>query len=140
MAAFRRATNRMRFAVPLCAVAFALIGCSTVQDLTGAPHAGFQGDGSYVLTAQEQGRGCHELQERSQSLQQQMQALSAAAFQQMQEAPQTVAQAWGRLFGSAGSGVPALADYNEARAESVALNQTLAQKGCVPMATASIRR
>jgi hypothetical protein len=124
--------------VPLCALALA--GCSSLQDLSGVPRAGYQHDGSYVLSAQEQGLGCRALQERSLGLQEQMRALSVRALQQMQEVPNTVAAAWGRLFGSPGDGVPAIAEYNEARAESVALNATLTQKGCPPAETASIRR
>jgi hypothetical protein len=58
----------------------------------------------------------------------------------MQQVPQTIANAWSRLVGDPGDGVPAVAEYNEARAESAALNATLAQKGCNSGNTASIRR
>jgi hypothetical protein len=36
--------------------------------------------------------------------------------------------------------VPAIEEYNEARAESAAVNATIAQKGCASNDTASIRR
>jgi hypothetical protein len=95
---------------------------------------------AYVLSAQEQGLGCRALQERSLGLREQMQALSTSAVEQMQQVPSTIAAAWGRLVGFPGAGVPAVAEYNEARAESAALNATLAQKGCGSTETASIKR
>ena len=83
-----------------------------------------------MLSADEQGLGCRELQERQLGLQEQLEALPAKAVQQMQELPQTVASAWGRLVGSPDQGLPALAEYNEAKAEAVALNESLQRKGC----------
>jgi hypothetical protein len=126
--------------IPICALALALTACSTMQDLAGVPHPGHQSNGNYVLSSQEQGLGCRALQERSQGLQAQMQALSERAVKEMQEVPNTIATAWGRLFGAPGEGVPAVAEYNEARAETAALNATLARKGCNGMDTASIKR
>lgn len=140
MAATARAANRLGPVVALCALALALAGCSSLQDMAGLPRAGYQHDGSYVISAQEQGLGCRALQERSLGLQEQMRALSIRALEQMQQVPNTIAAAWGRLLGSPGDGVPAIAKYNEARAESAALNATLTQKGCAPAETASIRR
>jgi hypothetical protein len=69
-----------------------------------------------------------------------MQALSARAVAEMQQVPGTIATAWGRLFGAPGDGIPAVAQYNEARAEEAALNATLTRKGCSTAETASIRR
>jgi hypothetical protein len=140
MAAIRLAGIRLGTIVPISALAFCLTGCSTMGDLVGASRPGYQDDGSYMLTSQEQGLGCRELQERSQGLQQQMQALSERAVHEMQQVPQTIANAWSRLVGDPGDGVPAVAEYNEARAESAALNATLAQKGCSGTDTASIKR
>ncbi|MFA5901788.1 MAG: hypothetical protein WC829_22045 [Hyphomicrobium sp.] len=122
-------------------LATSVAGCSTMADLGGLPRAGYQKDGSYVLSSEEQGLGCRELQERQVSLQDQIQQLPSKAVQQMQELPHTVANAWGRLVGSPDKGVPALAEYNEAQAEAVALDQSLHQKGCgTSVETASIRR
>ena len=84
------------------------------------------------LSAQEQTAGCRELQERKVSVQQQLEALPAQAVQQMQELPTTVANAWGRLVGTPDQGVPALAEYNEAKAEAAALNESMSRKGCGP--------
>lgn len=117
-----------------------LAGCSTMTDLSGAPRPGYQKDGTYVLTAQEQGLGCRDLQARQVGLQEQLAALPAKAVKQMQELPTTVADAWGRLVGSPDKGVPALAEYNEAKAESAAVNASLQRKGCGPaVETASIK-
>jgi hypothetical protein len=105
-------------------------GCSTMADLNGIPRPGYQNDGSYVLSAEEQNLGCRALQERQAGVQEQLQALPSKAVKQMQELPNTVADAWGRLVGSSNQGVPALAEYNEAKAESAAIGQSLQKKGC----------
>ena len=111
-----------------------------MNELSGAPRPGYQKDGTYVLSAQEQGLGCRELQARQVGLQEQLAALPAQAVKQMQELPTTVANAWWRLVGSADKGVPALAQYNEAKAESAAVNESLQRKGCGPsVETASIK-
>ena len=115
-------------------------GCSTVQSLSGAPRPGFQQDGSYVLSDEQQRLGCRELQERSLGLQEQLQALPTRAVNEMQELPKTVAGVWNRLTGASDQGVPALAAYNEAKAESAALNESLHRKGCSSVETATINR
>lgn len=139
MAEHRPATNRWRgIGLALCAIAMA--GCSTMNDLAGVERPGYQSDGTYVLSNQEQELGCRELQERSLSLQEQIQALPAQAVEQMQALPNTVSRAWKRLVGAPGDGVPAMEQYNEAKAEQAALNQTLARKGCPQLTTASIKR
>jgi hypothetical protein len=142
MAAVRLAGNRLRVMIPICALALALSACASMQDIAGIERPGYQKDGSYVLSSQEQGLGCRALEERSKGLQAQMQELSNRAVQEMQQLPQTVATAWGRLVGSPEQGVPAVAEYNEARAESAALSATLARKGCDGSGTdtASIKR
>lgn len=138
MVSIRRANNRL--AAFLALGTMALSGCSTMQDFAGLERPGLQQDGSYMLTSHEEGMGCRELQERSLGLQEQMNKLSVSALEQVQQVPNTLASAWGRVFGDPGDGVPAIAQYKEAQAESVALNTTLAKKGCAPPTTASIRR
>ncbi len=91
------------------ALVLALAGCSTIQDMSGIPRPGYQKDGSYVLTSEEQGLGCRELQERSMGLQSQLQTLSTQAVEQMQKLPDTIYAAWGRLVGSP-AGAPAVAE------------------------------
>jgi hypothetical protein len=140
MAAIRIASNRLTIVIPTCALALLLPACSTMQDLAGIERPGYQKDGTFVLTSQEQGEGCRALQEREQGLQAQMRQLSERAVQEMQQVPNTIASAWARLVGSPGDGVPAVSEYNQARAESAAVNATLARKGCTPTDTASIKR
>jgi hypothetical protein len=122
--------KRLSGAAFVCVLAAAVAGCSTVSGLGDLPRPGYQKDGSYVLSSQEQIAGCRELQERKVGLQQQLEALPAQAVKQMQELPKTVADAWGRLVGSSNQGVPALAEYNEAKAETAALNESMSRKGC----------
>lgn len=141
MAATWRSGSRVQRAALVIALAMSAAGCSTMADLSGVPRPGYQKDGTYVLSAEEQGLGCRELQERQLGLQEQLEALPAKAVQQMQELPQTIAGAWGRLVGASDQGVPALAEYNEVKAESAALNESLQRKGCgTSVETASIKR
>jgi hypothetical protein len=142
MATIRPACMRLGTLVSVCALACALSACATMQDLSGISRPGYQKDGSYLLTSQDQGLGCRALQERSRGLQEQMQELSERAVHEMQQVPGTIASAWGRLVGDPGDGVPAVAEYNEARAESAALSTTLAHKGCngSGIDTASVKR
>lgn len=121
---------QMGKAALVIALTIGVAGCSTMADLSGIPRPGYQQDGSFVLSAEEQTLGCRALQERQAGVQEQLQALPAKAVKQMQELPQTVADAWGRLVGSSNQGVPALAEYNEAKAEAAALDQSLQKKGC----------
>jgi hypothetical protein len=114
-------------------------GCSTMADLNGIPRPGYQNDGTYVLSAQEQESGCRALQERQLGLQQQLQDLPAKAVQEMQALPTTVVTAWGRLVGSTDQGVPSLAQYNEAKAESAAVSESMTRKGCSAVDTASLK-
>ena len=130
MAATWRLWARVDGMALACAVTLALGGCATVADLGGVPRPGYQKDGSYVLSAEEQGLGCREMEERQLGLQQQLQQLPGKAMKEMQELPHTVANAWGRLVGSEDQGVPSLAEYNEAKAESAALTESMSRKGC----------
>jgi hypothetical protein len=122
--------KRLSGAALVCLLAAMAAGCSTVSGFGDLPGPGYQKDGSYVLSSQEQIAGCRELHERKVSVQQQLEALPAQAVQQMQQLPTTVANAWGRLVGTPDQGVPALAEYNEAKAEAAALNESMSRKGC----------
>jgi hypothetical protein len=126
-----------RPAFAAAALAIVLSGCSMSQELANAPHPGLQQDGTYVVSQQEQDMGCRALQERSLGLQEHMQTLSVQALDQMQQLPSTVVAGWKRLVGAPGDGVPAIAEYNQARAESAALTRTMTSKGCIPGTTAS---
>ena len=123
----------------VCTLAVSVAGCSTVSGLSGAPQPGYQGDGSYVMSPQQQALGCRELQARQVGLQERMQQLPEKAVKELQELPKTVASAWARLVGSPDQGAPSLAEYNEAKAEYAALNESLSRKGCTTVETASIK-
>jgi hypothetical protein len=141
MLATRPAYSPLKAVAPLCVIATLLTGCATAHDLSGLERPGYQGDGTYVLSAREQELDCRQLQKRSQGLEAQMLELSQRAVHEMQQVPATVANAWGRMFGDPGQGVPSVAEYNEARAETAALNATLASKGCTSSVnTATINR
>ncbi len=64
MAATWLSTARLGGAALACTLAMSVAGCSTVSGLSGAPRPGYQKDGSYVLSTEQQGLGCRELQER----------------------------------------------------------------------------
>ena len=131
-------TNVARAALA-CTLALSIAGCSTVSGLGGAPRPGYQGDGTYVMSSEQQSLGCRELQARQVGLQERLQQLPEKAVKEMQELPKTVAGAWARLVGSADQGAPSLAEYNEAKAEHAALNESLSRKGCTSVETASIK-
>lgn len=112
-------------------LALAVAGCSTMQDIAGVQRAGYQDDGTYVMSAQEQKLGCRQLQERSDGLMAQMQALPARAVQEIQNAPSNIAALLKRTVGWGGNGLEAVDKYDRSRAEAIALNAELAKKGCV---------
>jgi hypothetical protein len=111
-------------------LALAVAGCSTLQDFAGVEHAGYQSNGTYVLSAQDKELGCRHLQERSDGLIEKMQALPALAAQEIQNAPSNIAALFNRAFGGSGDGLKAVNDYDRSHAEASALNAQLAEKGC----------
>src|SRR5690242_8241866 len=111
MAGTRHTIGKLRALAAICSLSAALAACSMAQELAGISHPGYQPDGRYVLSDQQQGLGCSALRERSLSLQEQMHKLSKSALEQMQKLPDTVVSAWGRMFGEPGDGVPAIVEY-----------------------------
>lgn len=106
------------------------MGCSTLTDVAGLPRAGYQPTGSYVLSAEEQRFDCRRLRERSESLLDQLKSLPIRAAEELKEAPATMAQFVGRAFGNSNTGVAAVAEFDQGRAEAAALNDAMSQKGC----------
>jgi hypothetical protein len=94
------------------------------------PRAGYQPTGTYVLSAEDQRLDCRRLRERSESLLDQLKALPMRAAEEIKEAPATVALFVGRVMGDSKSGVAAVAEFDQGRAEAAALNEARAQKGC----------
>lgn len=112
-------------------LALVVAGCSTMQDVVGAHRTGYQDDGTYVLSEQDKKLGCRQLEEKSDSLITQLQALPVRAVQEIQNAPSNIAALFGRAFGGGGDGLKAVDEYDRSHAEAVALNAELAKKGCV---------
>jgi hypothetical protein len=106
------------------------LGCSTLTDVAGLPRAGYQPSGSYVLSAEDQRLDCRRLRERSDGLLDQLKALPIRAAEELKEAPATVVQFVGRAMGNSTTGVAAVAEFDQGRAEAAALNEARAQKGC----------
>ena len=98
--------------------------------MAGVPRAGYQPSGSYVLSAEDQRLDCRRLRERSDSLLDQLKALPLRAAEEIKEAPATVALFVGRAIGDSKSGVAAVAEFDQGRAEATALNEAMSQKGC----------
>ena len=132
MAAFLQGSKYLQ-AVSLAgalSLAVTVAGCSTLQDIIGAEHTGYQSNGSYILSGQDRKLGCRQLRARSDGLISHMQALPARAAREIQDTPGNIAALFGRAFGGGGDGLAAVDEYDRSHAEAVALNMELAQKGC----------
>jgi hypothetical protein len=101
-----------------------------MQDFAGIPRAGFQPDGTYVVSAEEEQLPCRQIKDRLDLLSVQLKALPARAAVEESSQPATVGSALGRMFGGPGDGLKATADFQRATAESDALNQLLMRKQC----------
>ena len=132
MAAFLQGSKYLQ-AVSLAgalSLAVTVAGCSTLQDIIGAEHTGYQSNGSYILSGQDRKLGCRQLRARSDGLISYMQALPARAMRESQDTPGNIAALFGRAFGGGGGGLAAVDEYDRSHAEAVALNTELAQNGC----------
>lgn len=116
-----------------------LAGCSSLGDMAGAKRPGFQANGTYVLSDQEQQLSCEQLQARSTAVTQQIQEVSTKAVNSMQWEPSSMASPLGRLFGFPGAEAPEVADYKQLQAESTALDDQRRLKGCMPAKTAEVK-
>ena len=136
----QRRTGRAQITALVGALMAMLAGCSTVQDLAGVPRSGYQDDGTYRLSDQDQQLGCRALEQRSSGLQGHLADLSREAVVQTQKLPDTLVSAWGRIVNSPELASPAVAEYNEARAQKAAVDASLSAKGCASIETAGIAR
>lgn len=114
-----------------CGALLALGGCASFQDFAGIPRTGYQADGSYVVSPDEEKLACRQIEERLEILSRQLQTLPQQAELERQSEPSTVGSALGRMFGSPGDGLKATKDYQRAQAESDALKMLRLQKQCV---------
>ncbi|WP_334146461.1 hypothetical protein [Hyphomicrobium sp.] len=111
--------------------ALALIGgCASVQDIAGVPRAGYQANGAYVVSTEEEKLACRQIEERLEILSRQMQVLPQQAALERESEPQTVGSALGRMFGGPDDGLKATQEFQRAQAESDALKALLARKKC----------
>lgn len=125
-----RDANRWVLALLLCASAI-IGGCAAAQDFAGIPRAGFQKDGTYVVSTEEEKLACRQIKERIGVLSGQLQALPAKAAWEEQQGPTTVGSALGRMFGGPGAGLPSTTEFQRASAESQALQALAVKKQCV---------
>jgi hypothetical protein len=109
----------------------ALGGCASFQDMAGVPRAGYQANGTYVVSAEEEKLACRQIKDRLDILSAQLKVLPARAAVEQSSSPATVGSALGRMFGGPGDGLTATADFQRATAETEALNQLLVKKQCV---------
>jgi hypothetical protein len=109
----------------------ALGGCASMQDLAGIPRAGYQPDGTYLVSEDEEKLACRQIKDRLDILSLQIKSLPARAAVEERSRPTTVGAALGRMFGGPGDGLKATSDFQRATAESDALHALAAKKQCV---------
>lgn len=105
-------------------------GCASYLDFAGIPRTGYQADGSYVVSPEEEALACRQIEERIESLSRRLQTLPQQAELERQSQPSTVGSALGRVFGGPDDGLKAPADFRRAEAESNALKMLLVKKQC----------
>jgi len=105
-------------------------GCASMQDLAGIPRTGYQSDGTYMVSPEEEALACRQIKERLEILTRKMQILPAEAAYERDTTPATVGSALGRMFGGKDDGLKATADYKRAQAESDSLKALMARKQC----------
>ena len=121
---------RLRWAI-IAGALLALGGCASVQDFAGIPRTGFQADGSYVVSEEDEKMPCRQIKERLDILSRQIKILPEMAAYERENTPSTVGSALGRMFGGPGAGLKSTKDFQRATAESDALNALLIKKQCV---------
>lgn len=118
----------------VCALAVgasaALAGCASVQDLAGVPRTGYQSDGTYIVSPEEEALACRQIEDRLEFLSRQLQILPQQAALEREGEPLTVGSALGRMFGGPDTGLKATKDFQRAQAESDALKALLVKKQC----------
>ncbi|MCC7253895.1 hypothetical protein [Hyphomicrobium sp.] len=106
-------------------------GCASVQDMVGVPRTGYQSDGTYVVSDEEEKLACRQLEGRLAYLDRQIQVLPQQVVLESESRPSTVGSALGRMFGGSGDGLKATRELQRARAESDALRALMIRKQCV---------
>lgn len=119
----------LRWGATLCALV-ALGGCASVQDFAGVPRAGYQANGTYVVSNDEEKLACRQIKDRLEILSRDLQTLPQQAASERENRPATLGSALGRMFGGPDDGLKATAQFQRAQAESDALKGLLAKKQC----------
>lgn len=118
-----------RYGAALCALVV-LGGCASVQDFAGIPRAGYQANGTYVVSSDEENLACRQIKDRLEVLSRDLQTLPQQAASERESRPATLGSALGRMFGGPDDGLKATAQFQRAQAESDALKGLLARKQC----------
>ena len=116
--------------VLLAMVAGFASGCSTVTDLAGIPHPGYQPNGGYVLLASEQALDCRALGDEIEVGFKDMQQAKVQLATERSSPPSTVVGVFGRMFGDEQAGLKNVERYRRSETRVRALNQQLGAKGC----------
>lgn len=114
----------------VCAVVLVLGGCAQIQDMAGVPRSGYQKDGTYVVSPDEEKLACRQLRDRLEILSRELSALPERAAYEQKSGPTTVTGMLGRMFGGPGDGLSATTDYQRASAESEAIGALIVRKKC----------
>ncbi|WP_295557600.1 hypothetical protein [uncultured Hyphomicrobium sp.] len=102
-----------------------------MMDFAGVPRAGYQANGTYVVSGEEEKLACRQIKDRLEILSRELQTLPQQAAYERENTPATVGSAIGRMFGGPDAGLDATKEYQRAQAESDALKGLLARKQCV---------
>ena len=115
----------------LLVVSAGLVGaCSTVSNLAGLDHAGYQPNGGYVLLASEQQLDCRRLSDELELGLKDLQLTRSQIASERNSVPTTLVSAYRRMFGGANGGLKSAKRYDQTESRVRALNQRLAAKGC----------
>lgn len=116
--------------VAALALAAALSGCSTLSDASGAAYGGYQSDGSYIVSSEDERLACRQLREELDKLTAEIQAMPARAAEEEKTTPRTVGAAFSRLFGEPGDGLKSVESYKRATVRNDALQVLYERKEC----------
>jgi hypothetical protein len=105
-------------------------GCSTVSNLAGLDHAGYQPNGGYVLLASEQQLDCRRLSDEFELGLKDLQQTRSQIASERNAVPTTLVSVYGRMFGGANGGLKSAMRYDQMESRVRALNQRLAAKRC----------
>lgn len=125
-----RTTSRYAAFPVLAAILTA--GCSTMTDVAGVPHPGYQSDGSYVLLTSEQELDCRAASDEIELGLADMAKAKAGIDKERTQPPTTMVAVYGRMFGGPDGGLKNAAQYRKAETRIRALDRAMLAKGCPP--------